>query len=202
MLSRFIGKLREVGFRYAVVLLLARFVPARTFSLSRLVVLNLPTERAIPDGSIGRWAGTDDLERLTAFGHPIPALAGRVARGDRAWIAVESDRLLGYCWFTCGTYHDEASGLDFPAHPDAVWLYDAMVDRDQRGRGVYPRLLAGAARQLAREGTRGIWIIVEALNRNSIRAHEAGGAVIRQTVRVVTLFGRRQVERRDVPSAG
>lgn len=198
MLDRVIGKLREVGFRYAVVLLLGRVVPARFLSTSRIVVLHLPTAETKLERPIGRWAGPGDLELLTGFGHAKSTLVDRFARGDRAWLEADADRLVGYCWFTRSDYHDEATGLVFPAHPDEVWLYDAMVDRAQRGRGLYPRLLAGAARQLGREGTRGIWIIVEALNRNSIRAHEAGGAVVREAVRTVTLFGRQRVERRVI----
>lgn len=198
MLGRVIEKLREVGVRYAVVLMLSRVVPPRVFSTARIVVLHLPTAAAKGDDAIGRWAGPEDARLLEGFGHSPSTLAERFARGDRAWIAVEADQLLGYCWFTRGNYHDDASGLDFPSHADEVWLYDAMVHRTQRGRGIYPRLLVGAARQLDREGTRGIWIMVEALNRNSIRAHEAGGARVRQAIRVVRLFGLERIERREL----
>ncbi|MFO0687467.1 MAG: GNAT family N-acetyltransferase [Myxococcota bacterium] len=198
MLDRVIAKLREVGPRYAIVLLLSRFVPPHVLSASRIVVLHLPTSEVRRKDPIGRWADSDELPLLTGFGHEIATLVERFARGDRAWIMVEGDRLVGYCWFTQGDYHDEATGLAFPSHPGEVWLYDAMVHRDQRGRGIYPRLLAGAARQLGREGVRGIRIIVEALNRNSIRAHEAGGAVVREAIRAVTLFGRQRVERREL----
>lgn len=198
MLGRVIGKIREVGLRYAFVLLVARFVPPRILSTNRIVVLHLPTAEARLDRPIGRWAGPGDLDLLTGFGHAKSTLVDRFARGDRAWIEVGGEGLVGYCWFTRGDYHDEATGLAFPAHPDEVWLYDAMVHREQRGRGIYPRLLAGAAHQLGREGTQGIWIIVEALNRNSIRAHEAGGAMVRQAIRAVTLLGRRRVECREL----
>lgn len=198
MLGRFIAKIREVGFRYAIVILLARFIPSRILSARRIFVLHLPTAVTKPDRTIGRWAGPGDLDALAGFGHAKSTLVDRFARGDRAWLEAEVDRLVGYCWFTRGDYHDEATGLAFPAHPDEVWLYDAMIHREQRGRRIYPCLLAGAARQLEREGTRGIWIIVEALNRNSIRAHEAGGAVVVQSIRMVTFFGRQRVVRRDV----
>ncbi|MEZ4330521.1 MAG: GNAT family N-acetyltransferase [Myxococcota bacterium] len=200
-LRRAIRKLREVGFAYSAALALRRIVPAWLLSVSDLVVLRLPTDRATAaESAAGRWARAGDVAALMAFGHARSELDRRLARGDRAWALVESGQLLGYCWFTQHDYHDAGSGVVFPRAANEVWLYDAMVDRDLRGRGLYPRILSGAAHQLGDEGVRSIWIIVDSLNRNSIRAHEAAGASVRYRVRVWTVLGRRWENR--APSTG
>lgn len=201
--GRAIRKLREVGVRYWMLLAIQRIVPARLFSVNHLVVLCLPTDRATDaDAVSGRWARECDVETLIQFGHSRHELDRRLVRGDRAWALIEADRLVGYCWFTTHDYLDVGSGLVFPSPKDGVWLYDAMVDREHRGRGIYPRILSGAARQLASEGTRSIWIIVDSLNRNSIRAHEAAGARIRFRAGVWTLFGHRWEHRPSADGSG
>ena len=195
-LTRFVRKVREVGFLYSGSLLLQRVIPAQILSTSSLVILHLPTRSTRNEASVGRWATEADVSLLMQFGHSEATVLDRLASRDRAWIFTESGRLLGYCWFTKRAYRDEGSAFEFPARANEVWLYDAMVDRAQRGRGIYPRILSSAASQLGAEGTTGIWIIVETLNRNSIRSHEAGGAVVRQRARALTILGRR-FERRS-----
>lgn len=189
--SSAIRKLREVGFLYAVSLFLQRLIPAQIFSMTSIVVMQLATRNAALAAPIGRWATLDDVPALTQFGHPAHVIQERLERGDRAWIVVRGDLLLSYCWFTEGPYHDEVSGLDFPARSNEVWLYDAMVNRANRGQGIYPSVLSSAALRLRDEGVFGIWIVVEVLNHNSIRAHEGGGAVVKQKVQVLSLLGRR-----------
>lgn len=195
--SRALAKLREVGPRYALSLLVQRFIPASVLSVRDVEILHLPTRSDPADSAVGRWAAAHDVPLLTQFGHDRETLERRFAEGDRAWIWAEGDRLLAYCWFTSRGYRDDSSGLFFEARPGEVWLYDAMVGRDHRGRGLYPRLLDGAARRLAAEGVSGIWIIMDSQNRNSIRAHEAGGATVRGHASVRTFLGRRR-ERRSI----
>ena len=64
-----------------------------------------------------------------------------------------------------------------------------MVEAEQRGRGIYPKLLRAAAADLRREGFRRILIAIEVANRNSLRAHQAGGAVPIATVAAVRILG-------------
>ena len=196
-LIRVVRKVREVGFLYSLNLLVQRLVPVRMFSMTSLVIMNFQTRNARIESPVGHWATANELSVLTQFGHTERTVLDRLASGDRAWVYTESGRLLGYCWFTARRYIDDASGLEFPARLNEVWLYDAMVDREQRGRGIYPRILSSAARQLGTEGTSAIGIIVDKLNRNSIRAHAVGGAVVRQQVRALTILGRRYDHRSE-----
>jgi hypothetical protein len=52
----------------------------------------------------------------------------------------------------------------------------STCNQARRGEGLYPQLLAGAARRLAPLGIGRVLIFVDERNRNSVRAHVAGGA--------------------------
>lgn len=164
--------------------------------MSRILLMEAgPSNAASVHASVGRWAVEADLVLLMEFGHSESAIRGRFARGDRVWLAIESGHLLGYCWFTSEHYLDEASGLEFSVRADETWLYDAMVAKWARGRGIYPRLLASAVNQLARDGKTRVRILVDCLNRNSVRAHLAGGATPERVIRTLAIGGVRILPR-------
>jgi GNAT superfamily N-acetyltransferase len=123
-----------------------------------------------------RWATTQDSRLLTAFGHSIAIVHQRFSAGDRACMLLESGQVLAYVWFHAVEHEDENLGVRFRLGPTEIWLFDAMVAADHRGRGLYPRLLRSAAADLWNDGFSRILIAVEASNHNSMRAHRAVGA--------------------------
>jgi GNAT superfamily N-acetyltransferase len=170
-------KLAEVGPTYFARLLLQRVVPAWLWFANRGVVLELETGTAQEPALAGlRWGAASEPALLGAFGHSRAALAERFARGDRVCVLASGDRLDGYAWFHQGVYEEPELRSRFHMRPGEIWLYDAMVAPARRGEGLYPQLLAGAALRLAQLGIRRVLIFVDERNRNSLRAHVAGGA--------------------------
>ena len=193
-MSRVYEKLQEVGLRYFAQTTLQRIVPTDWLRAGSLVVLLLEPEkgRAPSDTSdrVSRFASRGDLELLGAFGHSRETLESRLGRGDRVFVLQRGAQLLGYAWFRSGVYEEEGLGIRFRIQDDEAWLYDAMIARSERGRGLYPGLLAAAGAALASTGVARIWIAVEALNRNSVEAHVRGGARPVATLRLFRVFGR------------
>lgn len=177
--ARVARKIREVGVFYALTLGMRVLVPAAVFRVTRMAILQILREDvdapAVADDRI-RWATPRDCRRLEAFGHKPDDLAGRFAAGARVCIFTEQEMLLAYVWFHSPVHDEEDLGVRFSLSPGEIWLFDAMVDVDHRGRGLYPRLLKAASRDLGREGVRRILIAIETANGNSLRAHQAAGA--------------------------
>jgi GNAT superfamily N-acetyltransferase len=201
-------KLREVGLLYSLQILVARVLPPGWFRAGGLVVLSLDPAAAPPaseparEGEALRWAGAADLALLERFGHSRATLEGRLARGDRVFVLLERGTLIGYVWIRLSEYDDDGLGILFRMDPDEVWLYDAMVAVEQRGRGLYTRLLRAASAALARAGIARIWIAVESLNRNSLEAHVRAGAHPRHRLRLARVLGLTWILRssvRDLP---
>ena len=189
-LSGALRKLDEVGSAYFARLLLQRVMPSWLWLASHGVVLELETAGAGDDTLDGlRWGDPSEHALLGAFGHPASALAARFARGDRVCVLASGDRLEGYAWFHQGVYEEPDVRTRFHMEPGEIWLYDAMVAPERRGHAVYPRLLAGAARRLAELGVRRVLIFVDERNRNSVRAHVAGGAKPIARIAATGLFG-------------
>jgi hypothetical protein len=183
-------KLDEVGWAYFARLLLQRLVPAWLWLANRGVVLELETASVGGDTLDGlRWADPSEHALLGAFGHPASTLRERFARGDRACVLVSGGRLEGYAWFHSNAYEEPEVRTRFQMQPGEIWLYDAMVAPERRGEGLYPRLLAGAARRLAQLGVQRVLIFVDERNRNSVRAHVAGGAKPIAQITATGLFG-------------
>jgi len=190
--TRLARKAREVGVLYTLMLGTRVLIPAAIFRVARMTILEiLPhalTAPVVADERI-RWATPQDVQQLAAFGHALDALQRRIAEGARACILTERTMLLAYVWFH-GPYHDEEDlGVRFSLGPGEIWLFDAMVKVDQRGRGLYPQLLKTATRDLGREGVRRILIAIETANGNSLHAHQAAGAKAVTTVCGLRIFG-------------
>ncbi len=185
-------KVREVGVRYTLRLGMCTLIPAAIFRYTRMAILEiLPgdvTAPLDPDKTI-RWATSADLPMLEAFGHKAEGLERRFAAGARTCVAIEGQDLLAYVWFHGPSHDEEDLGVRFEIDPGETWLFDAMVRPDQRGRGLYRRLLRIAARDLGREGVRRVWIAIDTANHNSLRAHEAAGARSTQSVRGLRILG-------------
>ena len=189
-LASAIRKLLEVGPAYFARLLLQRVVPGWLWLANRGVVLELDTAAAADDAIAGlRWGDPSEHALLGAFGHPASTFAARFARGDRVCVLAPDGRLEGYAWFHPDVYEEPEVRTRFRMRPGEIWLYDAMVAPARRGEGLYPRLLAGAARRLAQQGVRRVLIYVDERNRNSVRAHVAGGAKPIARISAAGLFG-------------
>jgi ribosomal protein S18 acetylase RimI-like enzyme len=194
-LSRAHRKLREVGLLYSLQILVARALPAGWFRAGGLAVLAFDPAaaplagRPMRGGGELRWAGPREHELLGRFGHSRATLEARLGRGDRAYVMLEGDELLGYVWFRGGLYDDDGLGIRFRMEPGEVWLYDAMVARGRRGRGLYATLLRAAAAALGNEGLARIWVAVESANRNSLEAHLRAGAEPLHTLHLVRALG-------------
>lgn len=177
-MRRLAGKLREVGPTYAVALLAQRLVPSRLVHVSRTQILEIaPRSVEQTRGEGARRATPDQVGLLAGFGHPEERIRSRLGGGDRAYLIERDGALVASVWFRERHYADAARRLGFRMAPDEIWLYDAMVAPARRGAGIYRELLAGAARDLGEHGFRRILVAVDCLNRNSVRAHVAAGAV-------------------------
>jgi GNAT superfamily N-acetyltransferase len=189
---RLARKVREVGIRYTAILVARALIPMSIFGFTRMVILEILTQgmtHPIDADEKVRWAGPMDIHDLEALGHRPEALEGRFAAGARSCILADDHTILAYVWFH-GPYHDEEDlSVRFTLSGGELWLFDAMVRTDQRGRGIYPRLLRQAVRQLAREGVRRILISIESANRNSIRAHRIAGAEVIGTISSLRILG-------------
>ena len=176
--SRLTRKIQEVGLHYTALLVIRKLLPPTLLGFTRMVILELIPKATVPgavDEAI-RWAGLADSRALGALGHPVEVLEQRFRAGARVCVLAENESILAYVWFH-RPYHDEGDlGVRFALSAGELWLFDAMVRADQRGRGLYPTLLKGAASDLGREGVRRILIAVDIANRNSLRAHGAVGA--------------------------
>ena len=191
-LERLRRKTREVGPLYLARLALRRLIPARHFGLTRSVLLELrlaPRPQTPVAPAQVRWAGQDEHELLSSFGHAPETLRARMECGDRACVLIREERLAAYAWFHRECYEEPDLGSRFRLRPDEIWLYDAMVAPSLRGRGIYPSFLTGAAELLEQEGFSRILVKVDEINRNSMRAHCAAGAVPIATFQALRLFG-------------
>ena len=184
--SRLSRKIREVGLRHTIELLAWSIFPPAVFRFVRMRVLELAPSTAEPSGE-AYWAKGGDAA-LQAFGHTPETIARRLADGARVCVASDSIQTLGYVWFE-SPHLEEDLGLRFIMGERETWLYDAMVNPECRGRGIYPRLVRRAAYDLGRDGIERILIAVETVNRNSIRSHQAAGATIIGTITSLRLLG-------------
>jgi GNAT superfamily N-acetyltransferase len=186
-----VNKIREVGALFTLTLGMRRLIPAAVYRYTRMAILEIvPSELiAVAADESVRWATFQDLRLLASFGHEPEVLRHRLTAGARACILTEGQELLAYVWFHSPCHQEEDLGVRFDLDPGEIWLFDAMVERGQRGRGLYPRLLRTAARDLGCEGVRRILIAIETANRNSIRAHEAAGAASTGSVTALRILG-------------
>jgi GNAT superfamily N-acetyltransferase len=188
--GKILRKLAEVGPVYGAVLALRRVVPGGLLRYSRCSLYALDTALATALEPIAaRWADAAELELLTGFGHPREVVAGRLAAGSLACVLESGGSLQGYVWFQPGEFLDSELRTRFRLRAGEIWLYDAMISPALRGRGLYPRLLSAAAALLRERGQRRIWIEIDDLNRNSIAAHCAAGAVARGRTSVLEVCG-------------
>lgn len=164
--------LGELGVPGVAVRTVQRTVPRRLLHVEWfLVVETLPSDIREPLGDAlpgVRWAEPADAAAIGRLARGTAVVAERFARGDRAAILVEGDRVPA-CVFVRGGAYDE-TGLRFPLASDERWFYDAWVTPSHRGRRLHSRLTQAAADDLAGEGVRRVLSTVDHLNRASVRS--------------------------------
>jgi GNAT superfamily N-acetyltransferase len=119
-----------------------------------------------------REASPEDADAFARdIGTESPAtFRARLSHTTRCWLVVEGARLLHASWVTLeGAWTRELRRWIAPPSGDA-YIYESFTRADARGRGAYPRVLAGIAAWAARSGLRRLWVAVEADNHASLRA--------------------------------
>jgi ribosomal protein S18 acetylase RimI-like enzyme len=189
---RLVRKIREVGLRYTARLVMRGLIPAPLFRLTRMVILEIRPDRTAAPPVVEeciRWAHLEDVPDLTALGHAPEVLRRRLDSGARACVFTDVDGILGYVWFHGPSHDEEDLAVRFALGAGEIWLFDAMVKAEHRGRGIYPRLLRQATLDLGEDGIQRILIAIESANRNSRRAHEAAAAKVIGTVCSLRILG-------------
>lgn len=130
-----------------------------------------------------RWGCRADLALLTSLGRSAREIDDRMAGGDRVFMALDGDRLVGYVWFRSGAWTE--GEITFPLRNDELWAYDAFVATDQRGRHVHATLCTAASAELHREGVRRYVSGIDHLNAPSLRSASRRGARVLGSVVVV-----------------
>src|SRR5262245_26334931 len=192
LLTRLARKIHEVGLRYTLSIGIRRLIPATLFRFTRMTILEiLPHDATAPvAGHLSpRWAVLEDLPLLKGFGHTGEVLQARLDAGARCCLLTEGTELLSYVWFHAPFHDEEDLGVRFALNPGEIWLFDAMVKSDQRGRGLYQQLLRVAVHDLGRVGVHRVLIAVDSTNRNSLRAHQSAGADSISMIWGLRIFG-------------
>ena len=172
------GKIRRDGPLYALQLL-SRRIPARLFYLNSFIVFALdpPVEPPEPDRPPRvREAGRQDLDLLATEGRSPTFIEARLARGARVWIAQQDSRMVAHAWTDPRSLPWDGC-LRLTGAPGDIWSIDGWVAPDRRGQGCYTRVKGTAAYHCGKAGYGRLLAAVDALNRNSIRANRAIGAV-------------------------
>jgi hypothetical protein len=90
-----------IGALYSLFRFVAKWIPGWLFRVKTVCVMELHRKNwKLPTDTSGiRWAGADDVERLEDLSRRRPGGQARLARGGRALIGVDGDRILGCMWF-------------------------------------------------------------------------------------------------------
>jgi ribosomal protein S18 acetylase RimI-like enzyme len=182
MKSRILQALKTYRFTLPWMLLkkgLAPFVRIETLSIYRLPLSAVATEAKVPNSPLAvvRIAdtGSELLRKLCAKYTPNN-FASRINQERCCYVALRGDVIAGYAWVATGAlYIDEiARACRIPA--GEIFIYDAFVDAEQRGRGIYPAMLAAVLADYRREGnTQAALIAAASVNQASIRGIRKAG---------------------------
>lgn len=170
-LARLRRKVREVGPLYAVQRAMTRVLPTWLFYLNVFVVLKVELShyagaRAADSGL--RWAGPADLAALARFGG-ADYIAARFERGEAVAVLEQDGEIVG--WHAHAARYDQQSGwFRLDLGPEEVFFTMVIVAPEHRGRGLGHRIMDFALREVAGQGYERVYFIVDALNRNSLKA--------------------------------
>lgn len=170
------------------IVLVAVVIPDSVLSVEWYALLETVPEPAHDDGSglEYRWGDEADLPLLLTL-RPTEGLAERLRQGDRVYIALERDRLVGYMWFRAGAWTENE--VTFALRPDERWAYDGFVPAEHRGRHIHSAIGRAAVIALRREGIMRILSGVDHLNDPSMRSSARRGARQLESALVVGTVG-------------
>ncbi|HEY3013092.1 MAG TPA: GNAT family N-acetyltransferase [Gemmatimonadales bacterium] len=133
--------------------------------LSRLAEVAPPDEVEIRPFTGPDWSLLGDMARhrlATQFAEA--AAAGRVCL-----VAWKRRQAVGYAWFSA-KIESRHENYDLPLPADAIYIWQIVVSRGERRRGVATALLSTGLRLSRERGCRTSWIIVHPENVASLRA--------------------------------
>jgi Acetyltransferase (GNAT) domain len=118
----------------------------------------------------------------------------RLSDATRCWLVAEGSRLIHASWVTSeAAWTRELRRWVSPPERD-LYIYESFTTAGARGRGAYPRALAGIASWAAEAGIGRLWVAVEKDNAASLRAVTKSGFVVAYEVGYRRKWGRLIVE--------
>lgn len=170
------GAYRRLGVPGVAVALAGR-LPRRVLNVQWYDFLQTipPGDPSVPLWEETRVAGPDDLGALAGVGRAgAEELRARLAGGDRAYLASDGGRPLGYVWYRSGRWREDDT--EFALADDERWGYDSFIAPTDRGRRIGPGMAAYALADLQRLGVHRVLAVIDRLNESSARAARRYGA--------------------------
>lgn len=134
------------------------------------------------------------IEELAPFFEDIygpEALLARLVKNEHCYLARVDGRLAGCLWVQYSGPVREFGRVLFELAPGEMYLKDAFVHPDMRGRNIYPMMMVASAREMAAEGKKTAMAFVRWKNRSSINASRKMSARRAGAIGYLRIFGRR-----------
>jgi len=150
------GAWREKGPLHFSTMVIERLVSPRVFDFGiiRIVGLDLPDSLPEEDAFAEiRWAGPEDLDRLSQLGIPRPQLETRFEQGQEALVRENAGRLATYMWID--RTRIELTLFRLAMRPGDVYGFDSRTARDLRGHHLSRPLVRYCLRALHEMGKPG-----------------------------------------------
>ena len=166
-------KIREVGPLYTAHLAANRFIPEALFQVRALMITERdPRHRpSVLDHDPGfRWITLEDFNSIAALRRLPRPLWAELEAGNRALILERDDDVISYFLYPSDSHH-QASWVRFEFLPTDIWTIYTWVAPEYRGQGIHAHVRNFAASELEQAGYTRELSTIDALNRNSLRAH-------------------------------
>lgn len=189
--SALLRKSREVGPLYATQLVLDRLIPTFVFSMNTLVVVAAdlrPLAGYRTSDPELRWAGPEDIEKMATTGTPVASVRKQFEESARLAVIERGGGIVAYFWCQAGVV-DYYDWLRFRLSPTDAWNTYAWVAPELRGQGMHARIRDFAYAGYVRDGCTRSLSLIDALNRNSIRAAAKVRALPVGYIRYVRILG-------------
>ena len=184
-------KTREVGLLYTAQLALKRLIPVFLFNANKLFVVSTdirPWKHYQTGDPEFRWAGPEDIDKMLATGEPAASVRKNFEGGARLAVIERSGRIVAYFWCQTNSV-DHIDWLRYRLLPTDVWVVFAWIAAELRGQGMHARISNLVFAEFARGGYTRCLSVVDALNRNVIRAGAKGDASLVGQIWFVRVFG-------------
>jgi len=175
--SRFMFRLREVGLRYTLYLIMRKLCFPYLVQSERLFIIALPlstNDPNKPNDPLSREMMRDEATRITDLGYPIEEVEAKFRRGERCWVMERANELLACDWVQ-PSVQDKIGWIVLGKDPNDIWSAGIIVKPNERGKGIAPLLRSHVMRECARGGVRRMLGIIDTPNHNSIRAMKRVG---------------------------